>query len=574
MNAAGPNEPADGIEPGKRLIRLEGDKGLSLTERLAQRFHRFAWRTPFHALRLRGRHPLKLLGVPKDPIPGDEQIGRQILAGQIVHRGEALDITTLDLSGTTLSPALADHLQSFAWLRDLAAAASYKEGAPVAEAVMRKWLSAHARQVTEAAWRPDLWGRRILFWTAHAPLILSSGDLVYRSAVLNALARGARHLDRSADKAPQGLPRIAAWAGTIAAGLLIPNGDMRLAMAEEGIARALALSLYEDGGLANRSPLGQLELIELLAQLRAVYDMAGRDLPDVLARALATAVPALLGVALGDGSLSSWQGSGPVPGARIEAAVAASGIRARPLRQARDWGYQSLSRGQTRLVLDAAPPPVTRLATGGCASTLAFELSDGPHRLIVNCGTPAGAGLPPEFAAALRTTAAHSTLIVADSNSTAIHPDGSLGRGVAQVELDRKELESASRIEAAHDGYVRRYGFLHRRTLTLSADGRELAGEDLLLPAGRRRKPSTGFAVRFHLAPGIAISETQDGLGALLRLAHGAFWQFRCRGGTLAIEDSVWIDATGRPHPTSQLVISGEAVAGGTTINWLLRRAA
>jgi hypothetical protein len=28
------------------------------------------------------------------------------------------------------------------------------------------------------------------------PLILSSTDLVYRSAVLNTLARGARHLDR------------------------------------------------------------------------------------------------------------------------------------------------------------------------------------------------------------------------------------------------------------------------------------------------------------------------------------------------------------------------------------------
>ena len=42
---------------------------------------------------------------------------------------------------------------------------------------------------------------RVLFWTAHAPLILSSTDLIYRSKVLNTLARGGRHLDRYADRA-------------------------------------------------------------------------------------------------------------------------------------------------------------------------------------------------------------------------------------------------------------------------------------------------------------------------------------------------------------------------------------
>ena len=53
-----------------------------------------------------------------------------------------------------------------------------------------------AEQIGEPAWRADLWGRRILFWTAYAPYILSSADPVYRSSLLYALARGARHLER------------------------------------------------------------------------------------------------------------------------------------------------------------------------------------------------------------------------------------------------------------------------------------------------------------------------------------------------------------------------------------------
>ena len=567
-------ESADGIEPGKRLIRVAGDQGLSLAERLANHLHRLAWRTPLHTLRLRGRYPLKLLGVPEDPIPGDAAAGAAMLAGHIVFHGESVAIETLDFGHLAVSPAFADYLQGFAWLRDLAAAAPRDRAAPIAELITRQWLGVCGNQVTEAAWRPELCGRRILFWAEYAPFILSSGDLVYRSAVLNGLARAARHLDRGADKAPQGLPRISAWAGVVAAGLLIPGGEARLTHGEAGLTRALSLSLYSDGGLANRSPVAQLELIELLAQLRAIYVARRRDPDEAISAALVKAVPALLGVTLGDGGLSSWQGGVPVAAARTAAAVEASGVRTRPLRQARDWGYQRIACGQTTLVLDAAPPPVSRLATGGCASTLAFELSDGPHRLVVNCGgMRGGAVLPAELVEALRTTAAHSTMVLADSNSTAIHADGSLGRGVGEVELDRQEVEAGSRLEASHDGYARRFGLLHRRQLLLSGDGRELKGDDVLLPAGRRRAGSVAFAARFHLAPTIEISPTADGMGALLRIAGGALWQFRCRGGALAIEDSLWVDPSGRPRATLQLVVSGEAPAGGASVTWLFRRA-
>jgi uncharacterized heparinase superfamily protein len=566
---------ADVIEPGRSLIRIGDDRGASLAERIANHLHRLAWRSPFGSLRLRGRYPLKLLGVPRDPIAGDVTAGTALLEGEITLGRERADIEALDFADATRPRGFSDHIQGFGWLRDFAAAAPRERAAPLAEYLMRRWLERHSAVVDDLAWRPDLWGRRILAWTAHAPLILSSGDLVYRSAVLNTLARGARHLDRAADKAVLGLPRVAAWAGVIAAGLLIPGGEPRLARGEQGIARALAQAVHADGGVVSRSPVDLIELIELLACLIAVYDDRRREPPQPIASALAKAVPALLGVTLGDGRLSSWQGGGPLGADRVARAIAASGVRTRPLRQSREWGFQRLSGGATVVVADCAPPPASRLTRGGCASTLAFELADGPHRIIVNCGgdRPWDA-LPRAIAEALRTTAAHSTLVLADSNSTAIHLDGSLGKGVTEVELDRQEQEQASRIEASHDGYVRRFGLTHRRQLALASDGRELRGEDLLLPAGLRRAAQTvGLAVRFHLAPGVEASPTADGLGALLRIDGGPLWQFRVRGGTLAIEESIWIDGRGRPLSTVQLVVSGEAPAGGTSISWVIKRA-
>jgi uncharacterized heparinase superfamily protein len=564
------------IPVGKRLVRVRSDIGLSLSERFAAHFYRLTWRTPLHAFKLRGRHPLKLLAVPVDPVVGNAAAGRSLISGMFEWQGESLPLESVDFNETQLSPTFTNYIHQFAWLRDLASAGTRSDTAPAAEALMRHWLAAHAEKVSEPAWRPDLWGWRILFWAAHAPLILSSTDLVYRSAVLNALARGARHLDRTADSAPIGLPRLSAWAGVIVAGLLISGNNPRRSFGEAGFAKALATAFSSDGGIVCRTPRNQLDAVALLSMLREVYAARRLEFPDVMAAMLARAVPALTGVTLGDGGLSSWQGSPPIGREQVEAVILASAVRTRPLRQPRDWGYQRLAAANTIVVVDAAPPPIARVSGGGCASTLAFELSDGPHRLIVNCGggNAGKVSTSPALAEGLRTTAAHSTLILADSNSTAVLGNAMLGKGVTEVELDRFETEAGSQVQIMHDGYARRFGLLHQRLLTLTSDGRELRGEDRLLPAKDSRKTGVSqFAVRFHLAPGVEATMTADGMGALLRIAEGALWQYRVRGAKLAIDDSIWIDGDGRPVPSLQLVASGESPPGGASLSWTLKRA-
>ncbi|TQL29325.1 putative heparinase superfamily protein [Zymomonas mobilis] len=569
-------------KPGKWLIRVNSDKQPSLTERIVNRLSRLSWHTPFYALRLRGRPPLRLMAVPRDPFSGNAEAGNAIRHGEIrfFHEKIKLDHPLFPVTG--ISPEFTDYLHSFIWLRDLAAAGNRQEVAKIAEKLTRNWLEVHADEIDDKAWQPDIWGRRILFWGAYAPLILSSTDLVYRSKLLNSLARGGRHLSRSADKMPNGLNRAIAWMGLVAATLLLPDEKTFLQRHEQGLLKALNRCLFEDGGIISRTPYDQLELVEYSAMLLAVYHSRDMQPNTMITRMMARAVRALLGVTLGDGGLASFQGGVPVDKKRVDAAIYAAGIRSRPLSRAGEWGYQRLSHGQTTLVIDTAPPPVIHRAGLASASTLAFEMSDGADRLIVNCGGVLGSdldqgdtseALPPELSQLLRATAAHSTLVLKDSNSTALMEDGSLGRGVSEVELDRHEGQNGSLLEASHDGYMRRFGFIHRRKLALSANGWELRGEDILLPAGRRRASEMPFILRFHLAPWVEVTNTADGMGALLRIERGALWQFRCRGGKLGCEPSIWIDPTGWPRLTNQITISGLTPAGGCNIDWVLKRA-
>jgi uncharacterized heparinase superfamily protein len=309
--------------------------------------------------------------------------------------------------------------------------------------------------------------------------------------------------------------------------------------------------------------------------LRACYFAAKQTLPEGIEQAAAAALAALHGVTMGDGALSSWQGCNPGETGRLTALIEGCGLRARPLRQARGWGYQRISALGTIIVLDAAPPPPQKMVAQGSASTLAFEMSDGPQRLVVNCGGPGP--LPTDLSAdlvqGLRTTAAHSTLVLADTNSTNILPDGSLGKGVEDVAIDRTEDNDASRLEASHDGYVRAFGLIHKRSLMLGNDGKELRGLDQLIAKGRKKiRESAAYAVRFHLAPGIEVTITADGMGAILRSKGAPPWNFRCRGGSLTTEESLWIDGRGQPRRTTQLAVVGEVSSLGGEIGWQFRR--
>ena len=520
-----------------------------------------------------GKKPLRLVAVPRDHVLGDRARGDALLGGSFALGNQQVGLRDLDVAELGTAGALAKCFHGFSWLRDLAASASREKGAKLAEAILGRWLIAHGTRPDDA-WAPALWGERILFWTAYAPYILSSRDGGYRSALLNTLARGARHLDASADKAKPGLDRITAWAGAVVAALTVQGAGQRLSRAEAGLLRALSAAQFEDGGLMSRSPAEQVQLVDRLGLVRAAYFAAKQTLPDALESTSAAALAALHGVTMGDGTLSSWQGGNPGNAARLAALIEGCGLRARPLRQARGWGYQRMSALGTVVVIDAAPPPSAKIAQG-CASTLAIEVSDGAQRLVVNCGGPGlePSAMPHELTEALRSTAAHSTLVLDDTNSTAILTDGSLGKGVSDVVIDRGEDNDGSRLDASHDGYTRAFGLIHQRRLSLGNDGKELRGEDKLSPKGRRKiREAAPYAIRFHLAPGVEPTVTADGMGAILRSPGAPPWNFRCRGAMLTLEESLTIDGHGQPVPTMQMVVVGEVSGVGGDIAWQFRR--
>jgi uncharacterized heparinase superfamily protein len=242
-------------------------------------------------------------------------------------------------------------------------------------------------------------------------------------------------------------------------------------------------------------------------------------------------------------------------------------------------GFERVAGGETMLLLDAALPPARQHDRAAHAGTLAFELDAGAQRLVVNCG--AYRGRAGGWREAGRMTAAHSTLVVGDRNSAEVRAGGGLRHRPLEVTLDRQEAQGAAWIAASHDGYLGRFGVLHRRRLFLAADGADLRGEDCLAPAAGKRIPrktmGTPFAIRFHLHPMITVGDAEhDEVGARIPFASaesGPWHLVAGRGLSAGVEESFYLGRGGPPKRTRQIVLAGTIDdEAGIEARWAIKR--
>ena len=201
------------------------------------------------------------------------------------------------------------------------------------------------------------------------------------------------------------------------------------------------------------------------------------------------------------------------------------------------------------IVADTGAPPPFAFSEKAHAGCLAFEMSVGGQRLIVNCG--AAPDMDTAWERSLRTTAAHSTLVLGDYPQSGFL-DGRLAQalgerlvgGPSQVVAVSGEGEHGRFIEASHDAYATSFGLLHRRRMTLSPRGLSLTGADRLERVGPgKRGAAVPFAIRFHIHPDVRVSLAQDGRSALLKLPHGEGWRFRWGGAERSASRTASISA-------------------------------
>ena len=306
--------------------------------------------------------------------------------------------------------------------------------------------------------------------------------------------------------------------------------------------------ILPDGGHVSRNPQALLEILLAVIPVKEAMTAKREAVPKALSAAIERMFPMLRMLSHGDRGLGNFQGAGAAEMTGIKTILEHDMIAGRPLLSAPHSGYCRLSHRSGLLLMDTGIP-------NECNSPLAIEFSDGPHRIFSNCGMPGSA--TDDWRRAAADIAAHNTVEIASFDC------GVKSSPAAEVITSPQ----GSLINAANEICGRAGKVSHQRSVFLSQTGNDLRGED------RISSPSSGpldYIIRFHLHPGVKAILTRKETRIVIMLPNKTAWQFNARGGTMSLEDSVFLgDALG-PRKTQQIVIRGSSEA--SSANWALRR--
>jgi uncharacterized heparinase superfamily protein len=522
----------------------------------------FVYASPLYSFTLRADPPRRLKRLPPSPWPGDAARGRAILAGRFHCAGQPVSPQRPDWYAEQLGPAALAQLHGFGFLDDLAAAGGEAAQA-CARSLIASWLDSE-RLWHPVASAPDVAGQRMASWLAHAKFIVHAPEDRLGPRILASLARQLRHLSRVMGGGREGLARLLAIRGVAYASLCGLDDERRAAASFKLLRRELRRQILADGGHIERSPATQLAALAALVDLRDMALDSDRAVPGELAATISRMAAMVRFLRHGDGGLPLFNGTHELAPALIDAVLLRSGVKGKAADSAPQTGFQRLAGDRALVFMDVGAPPPAGFDQEAHAGTLSFEMSWGPERIIVNCG--ARPSRDPSWRLAQRATAAHSTVVVDDTNSAEILAAGGIGRRPEHVECTREEDAGNVWTTATHDGYRPLFGLTHQRRLYMSANGEDLRGEDTLTGAH-----AGSFAVRFHLHPEVQVSVIQNGAAALLRAPSGIAWRFIASGGKIELAETVYLGRRGEPRRAEQIVVSGP-VSNGAAIKWALRR--
>lgn len=510
---------------------------------------------------LAGLVPHDLRAVPPDPWPGDQNHGRDMVAGIFHFAGQTIAKEELSWQPEKASPEWLTELHSFEWLRNLRSVGG-ERARRMAREMVATWIAEYP-SYHEMAWREDIIGMRLKSWISFHDFFCASADDQFRKDYFASLLRQTKHLARSLPGTATGIPLLQAYKGLTYTGLALEGGEKRLEQAFNGILAQVREQILPDGGHISRNPQATFEFLQCLVDLRAALIAAKMEMPEELQEAIDRIAPAVKFFRHGDGSLAQFNGGQEGNAHLCETTLMHSGARGKALQSMPHSGYERIMQGRASLIMDTGLPIGSSYSDCAHAGLLSFEYCFGRDRVIVNCGSSVISG---KWRRVLRATLAHSTLVADHRNSCPFDTEGLMSNR-SDVRARRHEDSQITSIEASHNGYVPRFGLIHHRRVQLLEQGDILRGEDQL--AGKSGVP---FVVRFHLHPDIEAEMLPERNEIVLYAKSGTSWRFSAAGNPLSIEESIYAGSGETPRPSLQIVLGGKTAGSMTTAHWELRR--
>ena len=494
-----------------------------------------------------------------DPWLGEASLADAIFQGRYNFAGEEINSPNIPLwEPSGVGPWWIAEMHGFSWLRHFKA----RDGRAArqhARLLINNWLKNGHDKWNDTSWKIDIIGRRISAWIAYAGMLQENADRKFIENFFKSLTIQSQHLNKIIKKYEHNPEIFTGLRGLIISGISLSRGKKRYYNAKKILVDALKNQILSDGCHISRQPSVTLDILTDLIWIRnALFE--NDELKEIIDAHITKMSHAIRSLRLGDGTLTRTNSGRASSRNAIDKILEKTGIklRSRISTSLSVSGFERMTAGRSIIIVNCVNSNKSKYK-----GALSFEMSIGRDKLITNCG-PAPNN-DEKWIKALSSTAAHSTLVLENTNSSSIEQNR-----IAKITVDRKAETGNEIINVSHDGYKSLYASTHKRKLKLDSRGINLQGTDIILSG-----PNIKFKIHFHVHYRVNLQLTRNKERILLLLPSGG-WEFYIINSNIefdiTIEPSIYIEDNGEKKNTNQFTISGETINSGAQIEWRLTK--
>ena len=437
--------------------------------------------------------------------------------------------------------------------------------------ISKETLRIHGRELTShwikknSSWKSKTWedfilATRICNWLKNYNFFFSTADEEFKKKIFSSILRQIEHLVKNFSNLKRNSDLIRIIKALIYTSISIPNKKYYYQIAIFNLKSELSRQILSDGCHFQRNPKIHVKVLMDLLDIRSILNSTKKNVFFDLQNAIKNMSVAYFFFLHKDNSLANFNGIDNVNQKELKNVIFEIPKLKKIPRELAESGFQRIDTKDTTLILDCGVPKNYDATYKAHSCSTTFELSYKKNKIIIN-------SLPGLDEKINRTTAAHSTLTLNNTNAYKILKNEHLSRVPEKLKVKRVERYEANVIEIENYGYKNQYDAVHKRLIYVDKEGLDIRGEDnIYCPM------EITFDIRFYLDSTIKTLFTNNGKNILLRLKSGVGWKFSSSLNKINIASSRNININNQPITNEHIHLTGETKELITVVRWSLKK--
>ena len=463
------------------------------------------------------------------------------------------------------------NLHSFLWLTKV----DRKNSKIITKDIIKSWIN-NFFNYEPNTWEMETTARRIIAWSSNTDITLEDADKIYKKKFFLSLIKQSNFLLKNLKNLFYGPTKIICCAAIILSGIIFKENELNYKVGIKELEKVVKNFFDEKGFPKSRNPEDVFISIKYLILIREWFKEAQKPIPDFLNEIIWKCGSCYSMLSCTNKQFPLFNGATEINHKDYD--IFLKTLKYKFINENSEIAdLIKIKKKKFEFFIDCGNPPANYFSSNYQAGCLSFELISNKQKVICNSGY--GKYLSPKLTSLSRSTAAHSTLYLNDTSSCIFEKNRFINKVFGNSLIQKHKIINKSytenkdfySISASHNGYEKKFGYLHSRLIKISKNEDKIFGQDELKKTKEYSNPLIYF-IRFHIYPGSKIVKTKAGNSVLISLSNGEGWLLLSKTNNFQIEKSIFFGNKNKIINNETVSISGNVNEEIISIKWEINK--